>query len=184
MAGESRRAEAGRSGEGRGEPSSGGASAGTLVFNVSTLLQEAMGSVREYAVERSAFQIEEGRTPVRGWVRFLHTDGSVMATADLSLEVEEMCGRCLESFSTPLTVRLEEEFWPEYDILSQKRVEVPEGREGFPIVEGLLDLQEALRQYVEMARPMQPRCGRSEVPPEAPVDSRWSALEELRRNLG
>ena len=163
---------------------------GGLVFNVSTLLMEPLGSTREYPVTEAAFRFDEGRSPVSGRVLLTRTDGSILAEAELSLEVEEICGRCLESFRQALTVELVEEFWPEYDPLSQESVEIPEGREGFPVIDSLLDLQEALRQYVEIARPMQPICrpgcgGPSDAPgmDEPLVDHRWDALEELRREL-
>lgn len=163
-----------------------------LVFNVSTLLTEPLGSAREYPVEGATFRCGAGHTPVAGQVRFMRTDGSVLVEAALALEVEEVCGRCLAPFRQALSVDLREEFWPEYDPLSRQHVEVPEGREGFPIVEGLLDLREALRQYVEMARPMQPicraACAAPDDPPaderaEPPPDHRWAALEELREEL-
>lgn len=163
---------------------------GGLVFNVSTLLMEPLGSTREYAVSEAVFRSDEGRSPVSGRVLLTRTDGSVLAEGELTLEVEEICGRCLASFRQTLTVELVEEFWPEYDPLSQEQVEIPEGREGFPVIDSLLDLQEALRQYVEMGRPMQPICRLDCAGPrdaaggnEPPVDHRWDVLEELRREL-
>ena len=177
-----------------------------LVFNVSTLLTEPLGSLRRYAVRDAPFRTSEGRTPVSGWVRFTRTDGSLLVEAELALEVPEICGRCLEPFGQGLVVELEEEFWPDFDPLREEQVAVPEGREGFPIVEGLLDLQEPLRQYVEISRPMQPICRADCSGPDtvdrsdsgwqsgsdadaaadaaAPADHRWDALEELRRKLG
>lgn len=161
-----------------------------LVFNVSTLWMEPLGSTREYPLANAPFSFDEGRCPVSGLVLLTRTDGSVLVEAELTLAVEEICGRCLDSFQQSLTVELAEEFWPEYDPLSQQRVEIPEGREGFPIVDSVLDLQEPLRQYVEMERPMQPVCraacpGPHDAPrmDEQSIDHRWDALEELRREL-
>lgn len=166
-----------------------------LMFNVSTLLGEALGSVRSYEVREAEFRCDEGRTPVSGTVRLTRTDGSVLVEAELHLAVEEICGRCLSPFAQELTVELREEFWPAYDPVLQARVEIPEGREGFPITEGLLDLQEALRQYVEMTRPMQPICrpdcagdagrageglGAARAGERPSIDDRWAALEEFR----
>lgn len=174
-----------------------------LVFNVSTLLTEPLGSVREYAVRRAAFRAGEGRTPVTGEARFTRTDSGVLVEARLALEVEEICGRCLEPFGQALALEVEEEFWPDFDPLHPERPAAAAGNDGFPVVEGLLDLQEALRQYVEMARPMRAICrsdcpgpgsaelDRAEAPTvardalaEPPADDRWAALAELRDKLG
>ena len=169
-----------------------------LVFNVSMLLTETLGSRRRYELESAEFRYDEGRTPVEGSVRLTHTDGAILAEAWLTLEVEEICGRCLEPFEQALMVELQEEFWPGSHPLRREPEEIPDGREGFPITDSLLDLQEALRQYVEMNRPMQPICrpdcagaGAATAPDaaavtestETPVDHRWAALEELRREV-
>ncbi len=163
-----------------------------LVINVSTLLAEALGSTRSYVLEGAEFRFDEGRTPADGELQLTRTDGSILVAGQIRVAVEEACGRCLDLFQQPLQVQFREEFWPDYDPLFQRQVEIPEGREGFPIQRGLLDLQEALRQYVEMARPMQPICrpdcagaGAGPGPSEAagsPVDDRWAALNALRRD--
>ena len=109
----------------------------------------------------------------------------------MDLTITETCGRCLTPYALPLTVAFTEEFWPDYDPISRSRPEVPEGREGFPIVEGQLDLEEALRQYVEIDRPMRPTCGLSCPGPtallpddeEPPLDDRWASLRNLRERL-
>ncbi len=166
----------------------------SLSFNVSTLLAEPIGSQRRHTIAEAPFTFNGFVTRVAGTVDFLRTDGSIMVTADLSLHIEEICGRCLRPFVTPFTVRFSEEFWPAFDPLTRERVHVPEEREGFPISDGHLDLGEAIRQYVEMARSMRPLCGRPACPAvaepvpldrrdEAAVDSRWAALQTLRDHL-
>ncbi len=181
-----------------------------LIFNVSTLLQEPLGSQRVHAisdegqVSRPALLVDDEETPVDGNVELIRTDGSILAIATLDLSVREVCDSCLEPFSQPLHLEMREEFWPERDPLSQEEVEVPEEREGFPVVEGHIDLREAIRQYVEMARPMRAHCGEAcggspAVPfvtvtsessaresggsDEAPADDRWAALEALRDGI-
>ncbi len=170
-----------------------------LAFNVSTLLSEPIGGRRDYALSDAPFVFDGFPTPVSGQLRFLRTDGSIMVGASLSLHLPETCSDCLEPYRSALSLRFEEEFWPPYDHLTQRPVEVPQEREGFPIVDGHLDLRDAVRQYVEMARPMRPQCGPAcpgpagpvgrEPPaqegqePESPGDSRWVALQGLRDTL-
>ena len=167
-----------------------------MIFNVSTLLREPIGSRRSYRLTAEPFWNDDQEVPVTGTVELLRTDGSILARATGSLTISERCSDCLRSFPLPLTLRFEEEFWPEFDPLTFAPVVVPEDREGFPIVEGHLDVTEAVRQYVEIARPMRPLCGAqcrglnwtgSPLPPDEPTgaggDSRWAALRSLRSEL-
>jgi uncharacterized metal-binding protein YceD (DUF177 family) len=166
-----------------------------LTFNVATLLSEPIGARREYALDGLPFTFQHTSTPLHGTIHLLRTDSSLMAVLNLQLTISETCGACLEPYDTAITLDFEEEFWPDYDPLTNQRPDVPPEREGFPIVEAQLDLHEAVRQYVEMERPMSPRCSvacpgptRSTDTPrdptaassDEPIDSRWAALQTLR----
>ena len=166
----------------------------SLAFSVSTLLTEPLGAPRSYDLLEAHFRFGEVTAPVTGSVRLTHTDGSVMVSAMLALTIEEACSRCLEPFALPLRLEFQEEFWPAVDPLTREPLEIPEGRDGFPVVQGLLDLREAVRQSVEMSRPMQPHCqvecggpaggenalGRRNG---APADERWAALRDWGSEL-
>lgn len=167
-----------------------------MQFNVSTLLREPIGSRRRFRLEAEPFPSEGAAVPVTGVVELLRTDGSILARVTAALTISERCSDCLRPFLQPLVLRFEEEFWPEVDPFTFAPLEVPEEREGFPIVAGHLDLTEAIRQYVEIARPMRPLCGpqcrgldwaATPVAPEEPDsaggDSRWAALRSLRSEL-
>ena len=182
----------------------------SLRFNVSTLLQETIGSRREHEIHQAPIELDGEAASVSGPVQMMRTDGSILVTAELALVVQESCSICLDPFDLPLALELREEFWPEVDPISHQPLEVPDEREGFPVVEAHLDLAEAIRQYVLMARPISARCGadcpgppliagvtfrRSSVDmerddgtdPEAPagsaIDSRWAALRRLRDEM-
>ena len=156
----------------------------SLLINVSTLLQEPIGALRRYDIEGARGAGLAGA--VSGSLRLLRTDQSVLATASLSTAVSEICGSCLEEIELSLHMTFDEEFWPAMDIGSGIRIEPPPERVGFAVIDGQIDLSEAVRQYVEMERPMSPRCGAdcpgldasSLVAPL--VDARWSALSALQ----
>ena len=162
-----------------------------LTFNVSTLLTEPIGSQRRYALVDAIFRLNGQPTSAIGEVLFTRTDRAILVNSVLHFTITETCGRCLTPYALPLAVELMEEFWPDYDPITRTRPEIPEGREGFPIVEGHLDLDEALRQYVEMERPMRPTCspacpGPTTILPddsEPPLDDRWATLRSLRERL-
>lgn len=156
----------------------------SLLFNVSTLLQEPIGSLRRYEVDRAR---ERGLDhDVSGTLRLLRTDQSVMATASLRTTIDDLCGSCLEEMKLELELDFDEEFWPSIDAISGLSIEPPPERAGFSVIDGQIDLTEAVRQYVEMQRPMSPRCGEDcqglepSTSTEAPVDDRWAALSALK----
>ena len=146
---------------------------GLLTVNVSTLLTEPIGSQRHYALADAPFRFNGESVRVCGATLFTRTDGSILADADLDLTITETCGMCLTPYALPVAVSFVEEFWPDYDPISRTRAGIPEGREGFPIVEGHLGLQEALRQYIEMARPMRPN---PIMPSVRPRMGWWSSM--------
>lgn len=182
----------------------------SLRFNVSTLLQEPIGNRREYDVADAPVELEGETASVSGAVEMMRTDGSILVTAELELSVQEFCSVCLDPFELPLALELREEFWPEVDPLSHEPLDVPDEREGFPVVEAHLDLSEAIRQYVVMARPISARCGAdcpgppvvagvtfqfvadkaepdqgtdSEASAASTIDTRWAPLRRLRDEI-
>ncbi len=159
----------------------------SLLINVSTLLQESIGSVRQYEVQSASGAGIEA--PVSGSLRLLRTDQSVLATAALTTSVTDVCGGCLQELEVPLSVQFDEEYWPASDPTFGVAIEPPPERAGFAATDGQIDLSEAMRQYVEMGRPMSPRCG-SDCPglatdeeSETRLDDRWSALAALKLEI-
>lgn len=159
----------------------------SLLFNVSTLLQEPIGSVRRYEVENARGHGLDAE--VGGSLRFLRTDHSVLATAAFSTAVADRCGGCLREMTLALEVSFDEEFWPPSETISEDLLQPPQEQIGFSVIDGQIDLSEAVRQYVEMGRPMSPRCGRdcpglqTDSSSDPPVDDRWSALAALKEEI-
>ena len=159
----------------------------SLLINVSTLLQEPIGSLRRYElVDARAAGLE---TAISGSLRLLRTDQSVLATAALTTSVRDLCGRCLQELQLPIALAFDEEFWPTSDAVLGVAITPPPERAGFAVIDGQIDLSEAVRQYLEMERPMSPRCGEDcpglhdDEPQEAPIDDRWSALAALKLEI-
>ena len=156
----------------------------SLLINVSTLLQEPIGALRRFEVDvLRAPGLDAG---VNGSLRLLRTDQSILATAALTTSVADICGGCLEAVTVEIEVEFDEEFWPSADAASGLSLEPPPERVGFAVIDGQIDLSEAVRQYVEMNRPMSPRCGADcaglerSLLPEPSVDPRWAALAALQ----
>ena len=173
---------------------SSGPSAGrridSLLINVSTLLQEAVGATREYELADGEFRYEGAIRPIAGEVRLLRTDQSVLVSGSLQTSTEDMCGACLSPVALELQIEFDEEFRPAGSAQAEDPFAEPDG---FAVVDGQIDLSEVVRQYAEMARPMSPRCG-TECPgaadpegsgkeeAEPPIDARWAVLSQLQNS--
>jgi uncharacterized protein len=169
-----------------------------MQINVSQLLQEPIGSTRDYQVNEVVDIAGNGKDSlVQGEARFLRTQRSILSECKLNTDVELACSRCLNLFRYPLTLNFEEEYIPTIDVLSGAPLPLPEEPGTFTIdAHHILDLTEAIRQYTLLAIPMKPLChqdcaglcpscghnlnqGTCDCP--APVtDPRWSELKKLQ----
>ena len=167
-------------------------------INVSQQLKGAIGSVRDYEVNET-IDIEGTSYTVSGTVTLLRTDNGILAKGTLSTGSELTCSRCLEQFSNPLKLEIEEEYYPTIDILSGAVLPQQDDPNVFTIDEhNVLDLTEAIRQYTLLAIPMKPLCKadcaglcpscgsnlnkKKCACPPVPTDSRWAKLGELNLN--
>ena len=131
----------------------------TLQINVSQLLKESIGSVRNYQVSGTVDIANNGGTPVQGEVNLTRTNRSILVKSKLYLTIEVACARCLKPFGYPLALDIEEEYFPVLDAGGTPLAAPDDEPGGFTIDEyHVLDLTEAARQYAVMAIPMKPLC--------------------------
>jgi uncharacterized protein len=98
-------------------------------------------------------------SPVKGEVRLTRTDRGVLVNGVLHTEVEVPCSRCLIPFRLPLTLDIEEEFFPTIDVTSGAPLDIPDEPGCFTIDEHhFIDLSEAVRQYALSAIPIKTLC--------------------------
>ncbi len=131
-----------------------------MQINVSQLLKEPVGSLRDYNISES-LKIEEDNMiiPVKGDIKLIRTNRSILVQGKIFVSLETTCARCLSIFSCPLELDIEEEFFPILDIGRDYPLPLPEDSDGFTIDEHqILDLTEAIRQYALLAIPMKPLC--------------------------
>ena len=166
-------------------------------MNVSQLLKEPVGSVRNYEFKESVDVTGNDTGSIfQGELRLMRTNRSILVEGILHTELEVTCSRCLNSFCCPLTLHIEEEYFPTIDIDSGASLPVPDDPASFTIDEfHILDLTEAIRQYALMNIPMKPIC-REDCAGLCPycgvnlnrercqcssdrIDPRWSVLAEL-----
>lgn len=166
-------------------------------ISVSQLLKEPIGSIRNYEVGGTVDITGNGvGSEVQGEVRLTRVNRGILVKGTLYTEVEIACSRCLSLFSCPLTLDIEEEYFPITDVCSGTPLSLPDEPGSFTIDEHhFIDLTEAIRQYSLLAIPMKPRCredcaglcpscghnlnqGGCDCPPWE-ADPRWSKLKKL-----
>ncbi len=168
-----------------------------MEINVSQLLQDPIGSTRDYRIDEVADITGDGKTSkIEGECNLLRIQRSILVKCALDTEVELTCSRCLEQFRHPLKIKFEEEFLPTVDVTSGVPLPAPEEATAFTIDEQhIIDLTEAIRQYSLMAIPMKalcsedcaglcPSCGKNLNEgkcdcPAQDIDPRWSKLTKL-----
>jgi uncharacterized protein len=173
-----------------------------MQINVAQLLKAPIGSIRDYEVREVIDVTGDGiGSLVQGKVRLMRTDGSILVKGVLDTEVELTCSRCLSSFGCPLTLNIEEEYYPTIDVVTGASLPVPDEPGCFTIDERhVLDLTEAVRQYALLAIPIKPLCredcaglcphcgcnlnlGACNCPPRG-ADPRLSELSKLKKKKG
>ena len=167
-----------------------------MLFNVSGLVQEGIGAVRQYDVEGTL--VSEGREPERvyGNVEFLRTKSGVLVRAHLEVVESETCSRCAAPLQDTLKIEFEEEFQQTVEASGRPVSERPDADAFLIDDRHMLDLTEAVRQYREasaqiapLCRPdckgLCPECG-TDLNLEAcncedaVIDVRWAGLASLR----
>ena len=135
-----------------------------LEINVSQMLKGPIGTEKVVQMNGSVDITGYGESAVEGKVKLTRTNRSILAKGELHASVQVGCARCLEEYRCPLTLNIEEEYFPMTDVNTGVPVPEPEEPGYFVIDEHLiLDLSEAVRQYALLAVPMKPLC-RSDCP--------------------
>jgi len=166
-----------------------------MQINVSQLFKEPIGSTRQHEIDET-IDIDGGSCEIQGKIKLVRTDRGILVKGTLHTEVEVTCSRCLSLFSCPLTLSIEEEYFSIMDLVSSASLPLPETPGYFTIDEQyVLDLTEAIHQYIALATPMKPLCredcagmcstcghnlnqGPCGCLPQE-VDPRWSGLDKL-----
>ena len=174
-----------------------------MLYNVSQILREPIGSTRDFPVDDSGIGSlpelgpEFGAKRMSGSVRLLRTHHGLLVYGTVDVEVEASCGRCLDDFARISTLTLEEECYPTVDPATGRRMSPPEESEGVLHVDSrqLLDLSDVLRQYLLTSEPLKslcrqdcqglcPECGANLNAEKCrcdtlAIDPRWGALASL-----
>jgi uncharacterized protein len=131
-----------------------------MEMNVSQQLKSAIGTLREYEIDDLLDILGEGqKSSIRGKVVLTKTNRGILVQGKLHANIMAECSRCLNKYECPLTIIIEEEYFPVIDINSGTALEIPDEPDTFRIDEHhILDLKEVIRQNALLAIPMKPLC--------------------------
>jgi len=129
-------------------------------FNVGTLLQESVGSRREirFEVGNLSARPAEGDLNFYGLAEMVKIQQGILVSAKFTVsDVPMDCSACLAEFYKEINIEFQEEYLPTHDLQTNRPI--PADEDVFRIDNRMiLDVTEAVRQYVETAIPIAPKC--------------------------
>ncbi|MDC0035813.1 DUF177 domain-containing protein [Chloroflexi bacterium] len=130
-------------------------------FKVSTLLKSSSGTKRLENINGS-FEANwtRGECGVDGSALLIKTDVGIWVSAHLLAAIKSECGSCLEEYKETVNLHIEEEYFPQVNLLTGDTNEL-EGidENGFHIQENnVLDLSDAIVQYISLQSPISHKC--------------------------
>jgi uncharacterized protein len=136
-------------------------------FNVAQLLKEGTGARRNYSLDETFKPLPEiGTTRVRGELTLTGIDKGIWASGSVETNASITCARCLAIAENSVRFRLNEEYLAAVEVDGDASVSTQESPDVLDVREGaftldshhVLDLTEAIRQYVIVNLPMKPLC--------------------------
>lgn len=134
-----------------------------MKFNVAQLLKEQTGGVRNHRLHEEIQGLDPDIVPLSaldGSIQLIRTADGILARGSLNMSVELVCSRCLEPFSMPLRIAVEEEFRPTIDIATGASLPHMDEDEVATAIDDhhILDISEVVRQDILLAIPPAPIC--------------------------
>jgi len=141
-----------------------------MQFNVAQLLQEVIGSTRQYELNEDISLLDPRLKPLGplvGQIKFMRIPSGILVTGNLSTALQVSCNRCLEPIVLTDRFELEESFRPLTEIQTGRYIH-PENFKGTEddledaalIIneQNILDISEVVRQMIWLELPMYPSC--------------------------
>jgi uncharacterized protein len=133
-----------------------------LIFNVTGLLAEPAGSVREITVSSPPLGLGPDLHQIRdieGELRLTRTNRGLLVKGRLTTAIELICSRCLREIEWPVDIELEEEALPSLDFVTGLPVDPTEEPDALRLTEHHeLDLEGEVRDSIALAEPIAPVC--------------------------
>jgi uncharacterized protein len=133
-----------------------------LIFNISGLLAEPAGSVRDIHVSSPPLDFGPDLMQTRdleGDLRLTRTNRGLMVVGVLRSAVEQTCSRCLRDIDWPVEIDIDEEALPILDFASGLPVDTSLEPDALRLTDHHeLDLEDEVRDGMLLAEPIAPLC--------------------------
>jgi len=124
------------------------------IVSMAQLLGEPVGSSHSYHADEV---VENDSDSIQGEITLIHGGQRVLLRAELTVNVKLTCSRCLNDFTYPVNLHIEEGLAPTANI--PDTLPLPGESTEFTIDNhNMLDLGEIIRQYTLLNLPMKPIC--------------------------
>jgi uncharacterized protein len=131
-----------------------------LAWNVAGLLADDVGAGRSYDVADSRIDLPEElalASPLEGQVRLTRTNRGILADARLTTSLAGECARCLRPLTTPIDIKLAEEYLPSIDLGTGRAVDLDDEPDALRLTDHHeLDLEPSVRDAIILAEPIAP----------------------------
>ncbi len=131
-----------------------------LTWNVAGLLGDDVGAGRSYDIADARIELPEDlvlAAPIAGQVRLTRTNRGIFADARLTTSLAGECARCLRPVTTPIDVKLAEEYLPSIDLQSGRPIDADEEPDALRLTDHHeLDLEPSVRDAIILAEPIAP----------------------------
>ena len=131
-----------------------------LAWNVAGLLADDVGSSRSYDVADTRIDLPEElvlASPIEGQVRLTRTNRGILADARLTTSLAGECARCLRPLTTPIDIKLAEEYLPSIDLGTGRAVDLDDEPDALRLTDHHeLDLEPSVRDAIILAEPIAP----------------------------
>ena len=131
-----------------------------FLINVAGLLGDAVGSTRTIEIRDATVTLPDELVlsePISGRIRLTHENRGVIVDATLTTALAGECARCLRPLSTPIEIRLEEEYLPSVDLATGRPIDPEAEPEALRLTDHHeVDLEPSVADAISLAEPIAP----------------------------
>jgi uncharacterized protein len=137
-----------------------GAGVDPFIVKGAGLLADTVGSIREHVVRDAHLDLPDDLElgePINGMIRLTHETRGILATTRLATSLIGECARCLRPLTTPVEIRLDEEYLPSVDLKTGRAVPVDDEPDALRLTDHHeVDLGPSVRDAISLAEPIAP----------------------------
>lgn len=137
-----------------------GSATDPFLINVAALLADEVGSARAFDIADATVDLPDDLVlaePITGQIRLTRVNRGILADLQLTTALAGECARCLRALSTPIDIRLREEYLQTLDLGTGRPLPTDEEPDALRLSDHHeLDLEPSIRDAISLAEPIAP----------------------------